>query len=104
METLLEDKESKDKQRVLAELIGGLLRGSKHWPGKAREALWTWLTPRLPQIYGKIRHETYEYWKMFFEHVLYKRDPRRMQPLLQFIIETGRNCDFNAASAFERER
>ncbi len=60
MEDYMSDPENKDKQRALAEMLGGLLRGSKHWPGKARQKLWDWLTPRLPRLYADIRQETFE--------------------------------------------
>lgn len=90
----------KDKQRALAEFIAGLLRGSKHWNGKARQGFWDWLTPRLPKIYANIRPDTFEYWKMFFEHVMYQRDPRRLGPLVSFILNNGRAVEFvNSTSA-----
>lgn len=90
----------KDKQRALAEFIAGLLRGSKHWNGKARQGFWDWLTPRLRKIYDNIRPDTFEYWKMFFEHVMYQRDPRRLGPLVSFILDNGRSVDFvNSTSA-----
>ena len=61
MDEFMSEPENKDKQRALAEMLGGLLRGSKHWPGKARQKLWDWLVPRLPRLYADIRQETFEY-------------------------------------------
>lgn len=100
METLLENTD-KDKQRALAEMVSGLLRGMKHWSGKARAGLWEWLVPRLPKIYGSIRPDTFDYWKMCFEHVFFQRDPRRLQPLADFVLEVGRSADYANGSAFE---
>ena len=100
MERLLETTD-KDKQRALAELLSGILRGMKHWSGKARAGLWEWLVPRLPKIYGSIRPDTFEYWKMCFEHVFFQRDPRRLQPLADYLLEVGRSVDYANGSAFE---
>jgi proteasome activator subunit 4 len=54
------DPENKDKQRATAETLTGVIRGSKHWSGKDRKALWDWVTPQLPKLYAEIRHETFE--------------------------------------------
>jgi proteasome activator subunit 4 len=34
------------------------LRGTEEWPGKDRAAFWEWLTPKLPDLFGNIRHDT----------------------------------------------
>lgn len=34
---------NRHKQRALAELLSGLIRGSKHWPGKARKEFFDWI-------------------------------------------------------------
>jgi proteasome activator subunit 4 len=103
MEQLLETTD-KDKQRALAEILSGILRGMKHWSGKARAGLWEWLVPRLPKIYNSIRPDTFEYWKMCFEHVLFQRDPRRVQPLVDYLLEVGRSVDYANGSAFELKK
>jgi proteasome activator subunit 4 len=38
------------KQRAGAELLSGVIRGSKHWPLVKQDQLAAWLTPLLPQI------------------------------------------------------
>lgn len=42
---LAEADPDRHKQRAIAEIISGLVRGMKHWNGKARQAFWDWLTP-----------------------------------------------------------
>jgi proteasome activator subunit 4 len=98
------DTADKDKQRALAELLAGLLRGMKHWPGKMRAGLWEWLTPRLPKIYSGVRPDTFKYWSGFFEHTLYQRDPRRMQPMVDYLLEVGQSVDYTQDSAFELKK
>lgn len=100
MDELLETTD-KDKQRALSELLAGILRGMKSWPGRARADLWDWLKPRLPKIHALIRPDTFEYWKMFFEHTLFQRDPRRVQPVVDFLLEVGRTADYATGSVFE---
>lgn len=100
MEELIEITD-KDKQRALAELVSGLSRGVKHWCGRDRTEYWDWLSAPLPKIYGSIRPDTFEFWKMCFEHCLFQQDPRRVQPVMTFILETSRTADYVSGSAFE---
>ncbi len=39
-------------------------------------------------MWANIRVDTFEAYRMFFEHVLYQRDPRRMTPLGWFDVMT----------------
>jgi hypothetical protein len=46
LDAMLADPDySRHKQRAFAEVLSGLVRGSKHWPGKERKEFWDWLTP-----------------------------------------------------------
>lgn len=55
----------KFKQRAAAELLTGLMRGSKHFPGSTSKQLWDWFTPRLPEIYSKLTLDTLTIWQSF---------------------------------------
>lgn len=46
------------KMRAVFEFVSGLLRGTEEWPGKDRKVFWDWLTPKLPDLFGNIRHDT----------------------------------------------
>lgn len=46
------------KMRAIFEFVGGLLRGTEEWSGKDRKVFWDWLTPKLPDLFGNIRHDT----------------------------------------------
>lgn len=37
---------------------------------------------------------------MFYEFNFFKRDPRRLQPMVDFVLETARSADLSAGSAF----
>lgn len=65
VEGLLADKDNRHKQRAAGELLGGMVRGSKHWSLKKQRALWDWLSPKLPGIFQGITPETQTAWEMF---------------------------------------
>lgn len=98
IEPLLEDAFDRHKQRAASELLSGLLRGSKHWPKYALDDMWSWLTPKLPHILGNVRPDSAATWEVFVETVLYHRDPRRMLPLINWILKQG-NLFENASSS-----
>ncbi|TIC14990.1 hypothetical protein E3Q14_00482 [Wallemia mellicola] len=89
IEPLLEDVSDRHKQRAASELLSGLLRGIKHWPKYALDDLWNWLTPKFPQFLGNVRPDSAATWDMFVVNTLYHRDPRRVYPLINWIVEQG---------------
>lgn len=55
------------KQRAAAEVLAGVLRGSKHWVRPARESLWAWMMQRVDGIYAQLKPDTIGFWEEFFE-------------------------------------
>ncbi|KAH8120571.1 ARM repeat-containing protein [Phellopilus nigrolimitatus] len=101
LEILINDVDQ-NKQRAAADLIAGILGGSKHWPSDAQERLWTWFTPFLGKILGSnVKTDTMFMWTSFLEYVFSSRDPRRIQPLVDYITENFKNCDFNGELSFD---
>ena len=98
LDPLVTDKDNRHKQRAAGELIGGMVRGSKHWPLTKSAKLWGWLTPRLPGIFEGITPETQVAWEMCAEYILAQRDPRRNQPLVDYL--TNLTLDFDSSEAF----
>jgi proteasome activator subunit 4 len=66
LDGLVADKD-RHKQRAAGELIGGMIRGSKHWPRNEQQRVWDWLTPLLPSIFDGITPETQVAWEMMVE-------------------------------------
>ncbi|KAI0702460.1 hypothetical protein BC835DRAFT_1411015 [Cytidiella melzeri] len=91
LETLLADKE-KNKQRGAAELLAGIICGSKHWALDDQTKFWKWFTPQLKQVFSQTNNDMYTF---------YNKDPRRVQPLVDFIMEEFRTVDFNAETTFD---
>jgi proteasome activator subunit 4 len=101
LETLLEDK-NKDKQRAAAEFLAGVIAGSKNWTLQEQDVLWSWFTPRIPVILRKnIKTETLSTWKSFLETVFHRKDPRRLWPVLEFILKEFNETDYNGESSFD---
>ncbi|KXN83586.1 Proteasome activator complex subunit 4 [Leucoagaricus sp. SymC.cos] len=101
VEKLIPDKDQ-NKQRAAAELLAGVLGGSKHWPTKKQEKLWAWFTPHMRKIFSQnIKTDTLPIWSSFVEYMFYHRDPRRIQPLVDCIVSAFRSLDYNAEMAFD---
>ncbi|KAI9066676.1 hypothetical protein FKP32DRAFT_1589371 [Trametes sanguinea] len=100
VEELMADKD-KNKQRAAAEFIAGMIAGSKHWPTEAQLKLWKWFTPLINTIFSQKSNESLSVWSSFFEHVFYNKDPRRLQPIVDRIMDEFKTVDFNGESTFE---
>ncbi|KAG6837040.1 hypothetical protein H0H93_015903 [Arthromyces matolae] len=117
METLLENKDQ-NKQRAAAEFVAGVIsgketllsrksaishgnKGSKHWPTVKQEKLWKWFKPFLKQVLANIKTDTLMIWTSFFEYIFYHTDPRRVQPLVEFVVAEFKHIDYNAEMTFD---
>ena len=54
------------KQRAAAEMIAGVLRGSKHWKQSDREAAWNWFVRHMDAIFAQIKPDTLSFWEIAF--------------------------------------
>ncbi|KAJ6501707.1 hypothetical protein C8R47DRAFT_1108448 [Mycena vitilis] len=88
----------KFKQRAGAEFLAGLWRGSKHWPKRLWQKLWTWSISRLNSVFPQIKPDTFPIWQSTVSTQLQDRDPRRSQPLIEWILALP--LDFTGDSAF----
>ncbi|KAJ3120038.1 hypothetical protein HK100_000059, partial [Physocladia obscura] len=68
MELVKETKE-KSKQRAAAEILAGLIRGSKNWSEPKRVQLWGWIMPLLEVAFQNAGAETSGFWIEFLVHV-----------------------------------
>ncbi|KAF8887958.1 hypothetical protein CPB84DRAFT_1816581 [Gymnopilus junonius] len=101
VEQLVVDRDQ-NKQRAAAEFLAGVLGGSKHWPTVKQAALWQWFIPHMRTIfYQNIKSDTLPIWSSFLDYVFYHKDPRRVQPLVDFLVEAFTNLDFNTELSFD---
>ncbi|KAJ7129977.1 hypothetical protein C8R43DRAFT_1025251 [Mycena crocata] len=97
IDPLLSDSD-KFKQRAGAEFLAGLWRGSKHWPKPLWTKLWTWSITRLQAVFLQIKPDTFPVWQSAVSNQILDRDPRRNQPLIDWILALP--LDFTGDSAF----
>ncbi|GJJ09449.1 hypothetical protein Clacol_003672 [Clathrus columnatus] len=98
----LAETKDQNKQRAAAELLAGVIGGSKHWSRAKHERLWAWLIPLLPRILdNNVKPDSLPAWTSFLEYISWHRDPRRIMPLIDYIFERFRTVDFNGESSFE---
>ncbi|EJU01100.1 hypothetical protein DACRYDRAFT_22883 [Dacryopinax primogenitus] len=90
-----------NKQRAAAEFLAGVITGSKHWALDSQKALWDWLRVQLPTTFKSIKTDTLGIWCSFITTIATNRDPRRQQPLVDYIVANGLEVDFNDQSSFE---
>ncbi|KAL6304169.1 ARM repeat-containing protein [Sparassis latifolia] len=90
------------KQRSGAEMLTGLLRGSKHWPKRRSDQLWAWMADRLKVIYAQMKPDTMTFWESLFSELLLDRDPRRAAPMIDWIMSLP--LEFHGDSAFDMNK
>uniref|UniRef100_A0A8C9XJ56 Proteasome activator subunit 4 n=1 Tax=Sander lucioperca TaxID=283035 RepID=A0A8C9XJ56_SANLU len=90
MERLVADSHE-SKQRCVAEIISGLIRGCKHWSYSKVESLWEVLCPLLRTALSNITIETYADWGTCIATACESRDPRKLHWLFEMLMESPVN-------------
>ncbi|KAF7306649.1 Membrane protein [Mycena indigotica] len=99
--SLLSEKEP-DKQRALAEFLAGLIGGSKHWPLSKQRKLWDWFKPVMAKIFNEnLKTDTITIWESFLAYLFHNKDPRRLQPLVDHIMQLWLTMDFQPELTFD---
>uniref|UniRef100_A0A803SKN4 Proteasome activator subunit 4 n=1 Tax=Anolis carolinensis TaxID=28377 RepID=A0A803SKN4_ANOCA len=75
-------------QRCVAEIVAGLIRGSKHWTFDKVENLWKVLCPLLRTALSNITVETYNDWGTCIATSCESRDPRKLHWLFELLLES----------------
>ncbi|KAB0397626.1 hypothetical protein E2I00_012676 [Balaenoptera physalus] len=75
-------------QRCVAEIIAGLIRGSKHWTFEKVEKLSELLCPLLRTALSNITVETYNDWGTCIATSCESRDPRKLHWLFELLLES----------------
>jgi proteasome activator subunit 4 len=102
IEMLALASDQKNSQRAAAEILGGLIRGTKHWNLNKLNTVWEWLTPLLRKVFNVITPDSLTYWESFVRFCSARRDPRRIQPLMDLILES--ELDPTSDAAFSESR
>lgn len=81
------NEQQESSQRCAAEIMSGLIRGSKHWTWEMTENLWTWLVPVMRKLLGKVTVESIRDWGICFATASESRDPNRIHWMLEVLME-----------------
>ncbi|KAG7492479.1 hypothetical protein MATL_G00015050 [Megalops atlanticus] len=90
MERLVADSHE-STQRCVAEIIAGLIRGSKHWSYSKVVSLWELLCPLIRTALSNITVETYGDWGTCIATACESRDPRKLHWLFEMLMESPVN-------------
>lgn len=87
LDSLVRDRLSEQGQRCAAEIIAGLIRGSKHWEHARVTNLWQQLTPLLRAALANMTVETIGDWGVCFATSSEHRDPNRHHWLYELLMD-----------------
>ncbi|KAF5303620.1 hypothetical protein FQA39_LY09867 [Lamprigera yunnana] len=90
LERLAKDSQEQN-QRCAAEIIGGIIRGSKHWGFENVQKMWSILLPIIKKVFANMSVETIGDWGLCFTTALDSRDPNRYHWLLEFLMDNPLN-------------
>lgn len=83
----LVNETKKSSQRCATEIIAGIIRGSKHWTYNKHVGLWERLQPILETGIAKVTVETMEDWGTCMATASADRDPNRLAPLMELLMD-----------------
>lgn len=83
---LVKDKQE-SSQRCAAEIIAGIIKGSKHWPFNMVCEMWDSLLPIIKLVLINMTPETLADWVLCFSTAQQHRDPNRQHWLLECLME-----------------
>ena len=84
---LIEKHTENGMQRAAAEVIGGIIRGAKHWDGAKQRSLWLWVIPHLQNAFHAATTESLGFWLDCIRFASMRRDPRRVLPLVRLVCD-----------------
>ncbi|ORX46182.1 hypothetical protein BCR36DRAFT_332117 [Piromyces finnis] len=78
--------QEKYQQRIAAEVISGLIRGSKNWSATKLDKLWEWLKPTLKNVLQNVLQESIDHWISCIQYACVNHDSRRFRPIINSIL------------------
>ncbi|CAF1230867.1 unnamed protein product [Adineta steineri] len=78
-------KKQEGSHRVAAQIVAGMICGSKNWTLQMLNELWEKLTPFLTEICNNLNSEIKPHWNKCFFYIIVNKDPRRMFRVIHFL-------------------
>ncbi|CAF1329744.1 unnamed protein product [Adineta steineri] len=73
------------EHRLAAEIVAGMIRGSKYWTLDMLDEFWHKLTLFLNEVCVNLSPDLFIYWGLCFQHSMENQDPRRVFQTINFI-------------------
>ncbi|XP_067941424.1 proteasome activator complex subunit 4B-like [Watersipora subatra] len=90
-------KTEKSRQRLVAEFVSGVIRGSKYWTFNQMNELFDWVLPTVRRAITNVSSEVMTHWGTAFATASEDREPRKLYRLFDFLMEevkaVGHNID-----------
>lgn len=102
MQKLAESHQESD-QRVAAELVYGVLRGSRFWSLSDAESMWNGIIPLFQTILNNVTDETIGDWETCLSGVTNKADPNRLRWLYEFLVKDSNESIISAQQGAFKE-
>ncbi|KAI8048198.1 hypothetical protein BDF22DRAFT_703922 [Syncephalis plumigaleata] len=102
LRVFIEAYDESHKQQAAAEMLSGIIRGSKHWPQADRDYMWQETLPLLQLALDHATPETLQCWEFCVYYIIVNRDPRRILPLLGWFEQNDLQLDPASLSAFDQ--
>lgn len=90
LDKLISDKDTNTHEcshKLAAEILSGLIRGSKSWPLSSLKLLWSRLRPILDKIVENMSTDNVKLWYNCFSNSFEDQDPRRLVFYLNYFIQ-----------------
>lgn len=97
LKRLIVDKEPLTHEcshKLAAEMVSGLIRGSKYWKFEQLKELWSETKPILDLIVENMTTETLKLWTSCFSNAFEDQDPRRLTFYINYFSELVRRVIF----------
>ena len=85
-------KKQESFQRCAAEIICGLIKGSKHWNYEMTVKMWSSLLPIIKSALNNLTVETVSDWTLCISNACQERDPNRLYWLIECLMEES-DCE-----------
>ncbi|XP_067941422.1 proteasome activator complex subunit 4-like isoform X2 [Watersipora subatra] len=89
IDSLLTDtdhKTEKSRQRLVAEFVSGVIRGSKYWTFNQVMELFDWAIPVIKTAITNIADEVYPHWGSAFANCSTQREPKKLFRLFELLL------------------
>lgn len=90
LDKLISDKDTNTHEcshKLAAEILSGLIRGSKSWPLTSLKPLWSRLRPLLDKIVDNMSTDNVKLWYNCFSNSFEDQDPRRLVFFLNYFVQ-----------------